>query len=232
MGDTMDLPEVANNGYVQEGIRALVFTTQVAGSVRLRRLWSAGVGDHLYTADTVEAARTLTQSYVYEDTVTPLYVYPTAQCGSVPLHRLYIGGTVTDHFYTVDPAERDSAVSQGYTYEFIAGYVFPPDAQVKTTTQQKTEGGTSSVAPTKPAETISDPNANRSNSSTTVTAPTSGLDNFTGPVSPAATSLLPTALGDNNGPSANGVNPSVPIPRCDRVLVGAVLSLLGFTIVL
>ena len=39
-----------------------------------------------------------------------------------PVYRLRNGG---DHFYTIDPAEKDSAISQyGYTYEGIAFYAY------------------------------------------------------------------------------------------------------------
>ncbi|KAJ7084114.1 hypothetical protein C8R44DRAFT_551609, partial [Mycena epipterygia] len=109
----------ANLGYSAEGISMLVFSTQVPGSVRFYRLWSASATDHFYTADAKEAAGAA--GYVIEDML--MYIYPTQLCGSVPIYRLYYAAG-TDHFYTLSAAERDSAETLGYTYEGIAGYVF------------------------------------------------------------------------------------------------------------
>lgn len=51
------------------------------------------------------------------------YIATDAQCGSTPLFRLYGAG---DHFYTTSEAERDAAVAMyGYTFEFVAGHVWP-----------------------------------------------------------------------------------------------------------
>jgi RHS repeat-associated protein len=41
-----------------------------------------------------------------------------------PFYRLYKGGTVKDHFYTIDAAERNDAINNhGFTYERIEGFV-------------------------------------------------------------------------------------------------------------
>ena len=42
-------------------------------------------------------------------------------CGARPLYRL---ASPADHFYTVDPGERDFAVSLGYLDEGVAVYVW------------------------------------------------------------------------------------------------------------
>jgi hypothetical protein len=52
------------------------------------------------------------------------YIATSAQCGAVPLYRLYNAGT-TSHFFTTSSAERDSAVAGGWRNEGIAGYVWP-----------------------------------------------------------------------------------------------------------
>ncbi len=49
------------------------------------------------------------------------YVAASPSCGARPLYRLAGPG---DHFYTVDPAERDFAVSIGYLDEGICAYVW------------------------------------------------------------------------------------------------------------
>ncbi|KAJ7049361.1 hypothetical protein C8F01DRAFT_1184031 [Mycena amicta] len=94
----------AGTDHFYTGIRALVFTTQVPGSVRFHRLWSASAGAFCFLL------------------------------ANVPFYRSFAGGNASDHFYTVSVAERDGAVGSGWKYEKIAGYVFPPDANTGSTT--------------------------------------------------------------------------------------------------
>ena len=52
------------------------------------------------------------------------YLSPAAQCGAVPLYRLYRGAN-GDHYYTLSADERDALVRNGsYVSEGIAGYVW------------------------------------------------------------------------------------------------------------
>nr|MBK7064486.1 hypothetical protein [Deltaproteobacteria bacterium] len=52
------------------------------------------------------------------------FLSPTAQCGAVPLHRLYRAAN-GDHYYTLSAGERDALVAAGsYVSEGIAGYVW------------------------------------------------------------------------------------------------------------
>ncbi|KAF7291252.1 hypothetical protein MIND_01269000 [Mycena indigotica] len=218
---TTDLGEYnANNGWTQEGVRALVFTTQVPGSVKLYRLWSGVAIDHLYTTDKSEGDKaTQTGGYVYEDAA--LYVYPSAQCGAVPLYRLYLGGDGKDHFYTADPAERDQAVGLGYKYEWVAGYVFPKDAaqqqqQQQTTTKGQPDPGAPPAQPSRtnngtPNAGSNPPTAGGSGGTTLAASGGPGLLTYTGSVLPAATSLLPSgqntnANGDNQKKIGSGVS--------------------------
>ncbi|KAJ7097390.1 hypothetical protein C8R44DRAFT_683573 [Mycena epipterygia] len=186
---TTDLAEYnsanANNGYSPDGIRALVFTTQVAGSVKFIRLYNADVTDHFYTTNATEATDAAAAGYAIEDKAT-MYIYPTQLCGSVPFYRSYSAGG-TDHFYTIDAAERDGAVSSGWAYEFIAGYVFDPAGLASS-------AGAASQPASKPAPSSSA--AVAKSSATTPTsassAPPSGptVTFGTGPVLPASTTIL------------------------------------------
>ncbi len=49
------------------------------------------------------------------------YIAESESCGARPLFRLYRDGS---HFYTTSAGERDNAVSSGWLYESIAGYVW------------------------------------------------------------------------------------------------------------
>jgi len=59
---------------------------------------------------------------------SPAWVFQLTQSASTPVFtpffRLYKGGTTKDHFYTIDPNERDSAKnSNGFAYERVEGFV-------------------------------------------------------------------------------------------------------------
>jgi RHS repeat-associated protein len=62
-------------------------------------------------------------SGTYSNTVTFMVTVPGVAYFT-PLYRLYKGGTVKDHFYTIDAAERDRAVNiNGFAYERVEGFV-------------------------------------------------------------------------------------------------------------
>ncbi|KAJ6608973.1 hypothetical protein B0H10DRAFT_2226382 [Mycena sp. CBHHK59/15] len=183
---TTDLAEYnsANaGGYTPEGIRSLVFSTQVAGSVQFIRLWNGntGVGDHFYTTNATEAQAATGGGYVIENKAT-MYIYPTQLCGSVPLYRLYSQGG-TDHFYTISATERDGAAAGEWTYEWIAGYVFGPRERVSTTTSTSSS-------------------ASASTSAVAAAGTPSAADVPTGPVTvlPAPTTMLGGSLADSLPP--------------------------------
>jgi hypothetical protein len=55
-------------------------------------------------------------------------VFATQALGSLPLYRLW-SSTVGDHFYTTSAEEAETAlVSDGYSYEGVAGYVYGDDS--------------------------------------------------------------------------------------------------------
>ncbi|EJD46232.1 hypothetical protein AURDEDRAFT_34421, partial [Auricularia subglabra TFB-10046 SS5] len=91
------------------------------------RLFNGDVQDHFYTTDEAERANAITRLGFKDEGLTG-WVHSTPVCASTPLYRLYYEGPTNrpllrDHFYTVNPAERERAVKNGYTYEGIAAYV-------------------------------------------------------------------------------------------------------------
>ncbi|KAJ7243844.1 hypothetical protein B0H12DRAFT_1236324 [Mycena haematopus] len=115
---------VANtNGYFAEDQRFAVFPTAVASTVHLIRLFNGGISDHFYTTNASEASNAASAAGGYDiENLTPMYIYSSQICGSVPLYRSY-SPTNTDHFYTTSETERDTMT--GYNFELIAGYVLP-----------------------------------------------------------------------------------------------------------
>ncbi|KAJ7616612.1 hypothetical protein FB45DRAFT_716372, partial [Roridomyces roridus] len=123
--DKAEYDAANQGGYTAEGARLSVFSQQYAGTVRFFRLWNGGSGDHFYTTNATEVDSAVTHNgYVHEDDKAPMWIYPDQLCGSVPLYRMYNNGA-SDHFYTIDAAERDDAAAHGWSFEWIAGYVFP-----------------------------------------------------------------------------------------------------------
>jgi hypothetical protein len=114
---TTSAAEAANAGFKIEAAQYFfVAPGAVAGKdfVPLYRC-NLTVGKHLYTtAANCEGAGA---------NEGPLGdVAPSAECGSVPLFRMF--GGQGDHFYTVSQAEVTSASAGGYHLEGIVGYVW------------------------------------------------------------------------------------------------------------
>jgi hypothetical protein len=115
---TPDPNDATNQGY---GIEALnyyhLYASQSADLQPFFRC-SRSNGKPFYTTDTgcemVPGAGILAQIG---------FIAPQQECGAVPLHRLYNPGAGAN-FYTVSDSEKDYAVTIGYQYEFVAGYVW------------------------------------------------------------------------------------------------------------
>ncbi|RDX51294.1 hypothetical protein OH76DRAFT_1417352 [Lentinus brumalis] len=132
---TTDASEVeaalASKTYVRSAILAAVYSnttgSSVPGAVPLYRLYSAAKTDHFITTswDEVETA---VGGNGYEYQGITAYVYPEAECGAVPFYRQY-NPSIEDHFYsTTKPESAKSSTTgvDGWFYEGITGYVFPP----------------------------------------------------------------------------------------------------------
>ena len=93
-----------------------LYTSSVGGGMaQLFRCYVASYGKHFYTTASDCEGNTV------EGALGWLATGPT--CGATALYRLYKSAN-NDHFYTTDPSERDSAVSTGYVFESIVGYVW------------------------------------------------------------------------------------------------------------
>lgn len=105
-------------GYTVEYLNFFYLSaTEVPGTTEFWRCWRGAATDHFYTQSaTCEGADATLEGSIG-------FIATSDICGTVPLYRL-VNGTLQDHFYTTSVAERDSAVSTGWTYEAIAGYVW------------------------------------------------------------------------------------------------------------
>ena len=132
---TTDASEVeaalASGVYVRSAIIATVYSNttgpNIPDAIPLYRVYSAAKTDHFITTswDEVETA-VGANGYTYQGVTA--YVYPKAECGAVPFYRQY-NPSIEDHFYsTGKPASSNSSTTgvNGWFYEGITGYVFPP----------------------------------------------------------------------------------------------------------
>ncbi|KAJ7671776.1 hypothetical protein B0H17DRAFT_1208961 [Mycena rosella] len=205
--------DTAGGAYTAEGVRALVFGTEVPGAVQFIRLWGNTLGDHFYTLNMTEANAAAANGYVIEDKAR-MYIYPTQLCDSVPFYRMYNAGG-GDHFYTTSAAERDNAVPGGWVYESIAGYVF--DAPT---------GGSSTTTENTPVSALPAP----SGSSTTNAALTTSTPTVPAPTIPGggfADSLPSPSAGPASSPTpGSGAAIRVGMPASYVLGLLAVVALL------
>ncbi|EED80875.1 predicted protein [Postia placenta Mad-698-R] len=88
------------------------------------RAYNADLTDHFYTIDHNEMERYVPNGG-YASQGDAGWIFPTKVGATVPLYRLYVGGSETDHFYTTNQTEKEIAISSlGYTSQGIAGYVY------------------------------------------------------------------------------------------------------------
>ncbi len=95
-----------------------VGSTYVAPSIPLYRYYKSLTADHYYTTDWTQLQEG-SSGYVYEHVQCNLYA--TQVTGTVPLYR-YWSSVKHDHFFTLTKTSYTD-----YSYECIAGYVFPLD---------------------------------------------------------------------------------------------------------
>jgi len=106
------------------------------GAIPLYRYYNQRYKDHFYTTneweiDCIVPGREGKYGYRYEGIAC--FVFPTNgnERGLVPIHRYYNRENV-DHAYTLNPNEFGTTVlgqtKNGYTYEGIQGYMWPPAA--------------------------------------------------------------------------------------------------------
>ncbi|MEZ4222945.1 MAG: MopE-related protein [Polyangiaceae bacterium] len=114
---TTSLSEASSSGYTIEYQNFYyLYKTALTGMTSFYRCLKAN-GKHFYTAaSNCEGGGTSEGAMGFIGTAS-------TGCQSTPLYRLYHSG-VGDHFYTTTTSERDYAVSIGYKYESIAGYVW------------------------------------------------------------------------------------------------------------
>lgn len=118
---------------MREAVIAAVYSNttgpSVPNAIPLYRLYSVGQSDHILTAswDEVENAVN-TMGYSYQGITAYVYPEPEAGCGAVPLYREY-NPQLEDHWYGLTKLQTNgsgNAAVNGYFYEGITAYVFPP----------------------------------------------------------------------------------------------------------
>jgi hypothetical protein len=106
-------PKGTSTGYI--------YTTRQPNTVPLYRLFSLGLGDHLYTTSLKEREGSIKRyGYTFEGIMG--YILTTEGPGRVPLYRLHNPGQ-HDHYYTTSPDEREEASRHGWGDEGIVGYL-------------------------------------------------------------------------------------------------------------
>ncbi|WP_043430251.1 hypothetical protein [Cystobacter fuscus] len=96
----------------------------MAEPMNLYRVYNGDGSDHFYTTNFDEMIRAVNGAYDYEGVAGRCH--STQEAGTVPLYRLYKGGSTNDHFYTASWQERDLAIAQHkYVDEGVACYVYP-----------------------------------------------------------------------------------------------------------
>ncbi|KAJ3900373.1 hypothetical protein F5879DRAFT_422871 [Lentinula edodes] len=113
-----------------DGNSAFLWSTPQPGTIPLFRLYNENSTDHFYTMSSDELPEMMARGWAYDTAPnhTAGYVYPFSICGAAPIYRLF-NPTITDHFYTMDIAECQSAAKDnGYQDQGIAGFAILPSA--------------------------------------------------------------------------------------------------------
>jgi Repeat of unknown function (DUF5648) len=132
---TTSSQEMQTSGYKVEGLAGKCFSSQVAGTIPLFRMYNQQETDHFYTTSVKQSEAAKTAGFRGEGVLC--YVYAEQVAGSCPLYRLYSGTPATNHLYTLSRAEVEAAILKGpaakvagdrkvnYSEEGIEGYIFP-----------------------------------------------------------------------------------------------------------
>lgn len=79
--------------------------------------------DNLYDTEVADITFNVANNgYTFDGVAASVFV--TQELSTVPLFRQW-NPSIADHFYTIDPVERDSALSAGYLDNGLAGFVYP-----------------------------------------------------------------------------------------------------------
>lgn len=117
----------------REHVLASVFSNTIGMNIPhttpLYKLYNAVQNDRFLTTS-VEEMQDAMKNRGYEDQGITAYIYPDAQASCaemVPLYRLY-NSAIPDHNYVLTKPSTNSSgmTTEGYVYEGITGYVFPP----------------------------------------------------------------------------------------------------------
>ena len=112
-------------GYLDYGPVGRCFSSQIAGTIPLYRLYSNVAVDHFYTTSEAEAESAAASGYAHEGIAC--FVFPENAPGTCPFYRYYDPGSGghADHFYTESGREGALATQYGYRYEGIAAFLSP-----------------------------------------------------------------------------------------------------------
>jgi hypothetical protein len=107
-----------------QGVASIVDSVNTVVPSRMFRAFNPGSDDHFFTTSLAEFENAIQNGFTDETTnSTGFGVLPIQFSGSVPLYRLY-NPSAGLHYYTIDSAERDSLIGNGYLFEKVEGFIF------------------------------------------------------------------------------------------------------------
>jgi hypothetical protein len=105
--------------YTAEGIACYLYLTSMPGTVQIYAAEKGSGKDFLYSTSTAEIEASAKLGYTPYLDGNIGFLFSAQGAGSVAFYRL-VKGT---HFYTANPAERQTVLQNGFTQEGITGYV-------------------------------------------------------------------------------------------------------------
>ncbi|KAJ7731884.1 hypothetical protein B0H16DRAFT_1381701 [Mycena metata] len=104
-------------------VRTAATCGNASDAVPLYLASSSAFADNLYDTTVVDISNNVHDGvYTFEGVVASVFI--TQELSTVPLFQQF-NPSIVDHFYTIDPVERDNALSAGYLDNGIAGFVYP-----------------------------------------------------------------------------------------------------------